>query len=549
MPAQHPAHRPTGGAGQCDVVIVGAGLAGLYMLHRVRRLGLSVRVYETGDDVGGTWYWNRYPGARCDVPSLEYSYSFDPELEQQWEWTERYATQPEILRYIEHVAERYDLRRDITFGTRVESAVYQEETNRWVVTTDAGEQVSATWFVTAAGCLSAPKTPEVRGIETFRGPVLSTSSWPREGVDLSGLRVGVVGTGSSGIQAIPLLAEAAASLTVFQRTPNYTVPARNASLDPDHQRAWKARYREHRAAALQARTGILVERGTQKALEASAEERGQRFEKCWHAGAFACYTASYTDLVTDLAANETVAEYLRGRIRETVEDPELAEDLTPRDYPFGTKRVCLDTGYYETFNRDDVSLVNLRRTPIVEVTPRGLRTTEQEHEFDALVFATGFDAVTGPLLRMDIRGRGGVSLREEWSAGPHSYLGLQVCGFPNMFTITGPGSPSVVSNVIVSIEQHVDWIAECLQHLRDSGIDSIEPDPDAQAAWVDHVRDVAAATLYPLAPSWFVGANVPGKPRVFMPYLGGVPAYREKCREVVDAGYQGFVLDRRMARA
>ena len=549
MSDQRAAHRPPAGDSQFDVVIVGAGLAGLYMLHRVRSLGLSVRVYEAGDDVGGTWYWNRYPGARCDVPSLEYSYSFDPELEQEWEWSERYATQPEILRYVEHVTERYDLRRDITFGARVESAVYREHANRWVVTTDAGEQVSATWFVTAAGCLSAPKPPETQGIDTFRGPVLATSSWPREGVDFSGQRVGVVGTGSSGIQVIPLVAEQARSLTVFQRTPNYTVPARNAALDPDFQREWKARYREHRAAALQARTGILVERGTKRALEASAEERAQRFEKCWHAGAFACYTASYTDLVTDLAANETVAEYLRGKIREMVGDPELAEDLTPRDYPFGTKRVCLDTGYYETFRRDDVSLVNLRRTPIVEVTPRGIRTTEREHEFDALIFATGFDAVTGPLLRMDIRGRGGVALRDKWSAGPRSYLGLQVSGFPNMFTITGPGSPSIISNVIVSIEQHVEWIAECLRYLRDSGIDSIEPEPDAEADWVDHVQEVAAATLYPRAASWFTGANVPGKPQVFLPYLGGVPAYRQKCEEVVAARYEGFVLDRRAVRA
>ena len=549
MTAQHPAPRRPAEPRHFDVVIVGAGLAGLYMLHRVRGLGLSARVYEAGDDVGGTWYWNRYPGARCDVPSLEYSYSFDPELEQEWEWTERYATQPEILRYIEHVAERYDLRRDITFGTRVESAAYQEDANRWRVTTDSGEEVSATFVVTAAGCLSAPKPPETAGIDTFRGAVLSTSNWPHEGVDFTGLRVGVVGTGSSGIQVIPLVAEHARSLTVFQRTPNFTLPARNASLDPDYQREWKAQYRERRAAALQARTGILVERGTKKALEASAEERAQRFETCWHAGAFACYTASYTDVVTDLAANETVAEYLRGKIREMVEDPELAEDLTPRDYPFGTKRVCLDTDYYATFNRDHVSLVNLRRTPIVEVTSRGIRTTEQEHEFDALIFATGFDAVTGPLLRMDIRGRGGLSLREKWSAGPRSYLGLQVSGFPNLFTITGPGSPSIISNVIVSIEQHVDWIAECLRYVRDSGIDSIEPDPDAEAEWVDHVKDVAAVTLYPRAPSWFIGANVPGKPRVFLPYLGGVPAYRQKCEEVVAAGYEGFLLDRQAVRA
>ncbi|WP_369139764.1 flavin-containing monooxygenase [Modestobacter versicolor] len=544
MPDQGPAEDR-----RVDVVIVGAGLAGLYMLHRVRGLGLSVRVYEAGGDVGGTWWWNRYPGARCDVPSLEYSYSFDPELEQEWEWTERYAAQPEILRYVQHVADRHDLRRDITFGTRVESLVHQDDTGRWLVTTDSGEQASATWVVTAAGCLSAPKPPEFDGIGSFGGRVLSTSSWPHEDVDVTGLRVGVVGTGSSGIQVVPRLAEQARSLTVFQRTPNYTVPARNAPLDPEDQRAWKARYREHRAAALQTRTGILVERGTTRALEASAEERAARFEACWQAGAFACYTASYTDVVTDLAANETVAEHLRGKIREAVRDPQLAEDLTPRDHPFGTKRVCLDSGWYETLDRDDVTLVNLRRTPVVEVTARGVRTTEREHELDVLVLATGFDAVTGPLLRMDVRGRGGVSLRDAWSAGPRSYLGLQVAGFPNLFTVTGPGSPSIISNVIVSIEQHVDWIAECLRYLRDAGIDSIEPHPDAEAEWVQHVQDVAAATLYPRAASWFTGANVPGKPRVFLPYLGGVPVYRQKCEQVVAAGYQGFVLDRRTARA
>ncbi|MFW3168744.1 flavin-containing monooxygenase [Geodermatophilus sp. CPCC 206100] len=540
---------PTADREPVDVVIVGAGLAGLYMLHRVRGLGLTVRVFEAGDDVGGTWYWNRYPGARCDVPSLEYSYSFDPELEQEWEWSERYATQPEILRYIEHVADRYDLRRDITFGTRVVSAVRDDEANSWRIATDTGEQVACTWLVTAAGCLSAPKPPEIPGVETFAGPIWSTSNWPADGVDLTGLRVGVVGTGSSGIQSIPVIAEQAASLTVFQRTPNYSLPARNAPLDPEYQREWKARYREHRAAVLQMRTGILIERGTQSALAVDPDERTRRFEHCWDTGLFACIPASYPDITTDLAANETAAEFVRAKIRATVRDPEVAEALTPRGYPFGTKRICLDSGYYETFNRDTVSLVDLRRTPIVEVTPRGIRTTEAEHEFDALVFATGFDAVTGPLLRMGIRGRDGVDLRERWADGPRSYLGLQVAGFPNLFTITGPGSPSVVSNVIVSIEQHVDWIAECLRYLREHDIATIEPDLDAEDAWVQHVHDVAALTLYPQAPSWFVGANVPGKPRVFMPYLGGVPAYRQRCAEVAAAGYNGFRLDRRTVPA
>ncbi|WP_345771560.1 flavin-containing monooxygenase [Geodermatophilus sabuli] len=535
---------PTDDRPEYDVVIVGAGLAGLYMLHRVRGLGLSVRVYEAGDGVGGTWYWNRYPGARCDVPSLEYSYSFDPQLEQEWEWSERYATQPEILRYIEHVADRYDLRRDITLGTRVESVIRDDEANRWAVTTDAGEEVWATFVITAAGCLSAPKPPEIGGLDSFAGTLVSTSAWPADGVDLAGKRVGVIGTGSSGIQSIPLIAEQAASLTVFQRTPNYSLPAHNAPLDPAVQRDWKARYREHRAAVLQARTGILVERGTRSALEVDPDERSARYAQCWDSGLFACIPASYTDIITDLDANETAAEFVRGRIREIVRDPDVAEALTPRGYPFGTKRICLDTGYYDTFNQEHVTLVDLRRTPLVAVTPEGVQTTEEEFGLDVLVLATGFDAVTGPLLRMDIRGRDGVHLRDAWAGGPHSYLGLQVAGFPNLFTITGPGSPSVVSNVVVSIEQHVDWIAECLRYLREHGVAAIEPDADAEAAWAQHVHDVAAATLYPQAPSWFVGANVPGKPRVFMPYLGGVPAYRQKCAEVVEAGYEGFVLHR-----
>ena len=525
-----------------DVLVIGAGFAGMYMVHRLTQLGLTFQAVEAGDDVGGTWYWNRYPGARCDVLSMEYSYSFDPELEQEWEWTERYATQPEILRYANHVADRYDLRKHIRFDTRVTGMTYDESRHRWIVETDSGVTYDAHFVVTAVGCLSAPKPPEIAGLEDFTGDVYFTSSWPREGVDFTGRRVGVIGTGSSGVQSIPIIAEQAARLTVFQRTANFSLPARNADLAPEYVADYKARYGEFRQRALNARTGILVERGLESALEASPEDRQARFDACWDLGLFACLSASHTDIMTDERANATVAEYVRGKIAERVTDPQVADDLMPRDFPYGTKRVCLDTGYYETYNRDNVELVNLRREPLVTVTSGGIRTNAREIPLDAIVFATGFDAITGPLTRLGIRGRGGLALADKWADGPRAYLGLQSAGFPNLFTITGPGSPSVVSNVMVSIEQHVDWIARALADLTARGVEVIEAREDAENAWVEHVNELANETLYPKAASWFMGANVPGKARVFMPYLGGVPVYREKCDTVMADGYDGFVL-------
>ena len=525
-----------------DAVIVGAGLAGLYQLHRFRELGLRTRVLEAGDGVGGTWFWNRYPGARCDVESLSYSYSFSPELEQEWDWTEKYPTQPEILRYIEHVADRFDLRRDITFSTRVTAAVHGEDTRRWTVTTDTGETIDTQFVIMATGCLSASKQPEIPGAESFRGTIHHTGHWPREGVDFTGRRLAVIGTGSSGIQSIPILAAQASELTVFQRTPNFSMPAGNRPLAAEEVARMRAGYRDWRAAQRTSGFGVPIQEPTQSALDVSEEERTARYAAGWEQGNLVAILAAYTDMITDKAANDTAAEFVREKIRSVVRDQDVAETLSPRSFPFGTKRPCLDSGYYETFNSEHVHLVDLRKTPLMEITEHGLRTSEQDYLCDAIVFATGFDAMTGALARIDIRGRGGVSLAEKWSEGPRTYLGLAVAGFPNLFTITGPSSPSVLSNMMVSIEQHVDWITDCVAELRERGIAEIDASVEAEDAWVAHVEEVGNYTLYPTADSWYMGSNVPGKPRVFMAYIGGVGVYRDKCDDVAAKGYEGFVL-------
>jgi cyclohexanone monooxygenase len=525
-----------------DAVVVGAGLAGLYMLYRLRQLGVTTRVFEAGGDVGGTWYWNRYPGARCDVESLLYSYSFSAELEQEWDWTERYATQPEILRYVNHVADRFDLRKDVTFSTRVTAMAYDENDSRWTVTTDGGEVVRPRFCIMATGCLSAPKFPEVPGRDTFEGDWYHTARWPHEGVDFSGRRVAVVGTGSSGIQSIPLIAEQADDLTVFQRTPNFSYPARNAPLTDGVLQDTKARYPAIREAARQSNAGIPVVLPEQSALEVDDVTRRAAYEKRWGWGNLVSMSTTFNDLGINKAANDTVAEFVRSKIREIIDDPDVAALLCPTDHPLGTKRPCLDTNYYATYNRPDVHLVDLRATPMVEITPKGIRTTEREYEFDTIVYATGFDAMTGALTNIDIRGVGGRSLKEKWEAGPRTYLGIAVAGFPNLFTITGPGSPSVLSNMMISIEQHVDWITDCLQYLAERDLASIEASEAAEEAWVEHVRQVGEFTLYPLANSWYMGSNVPGKPRVFMPYIGGVGNYRQHCDDIAANGYEGFVL-------
>ena len=542
MPNESKAAATGAALGNVDAVIVGAGLAGLYMLHRLRGLGFSARVFEAGADVGGTWYWNRYPGARCDVESMEYSYSFSESLQQEWHWNERYAGQPEILRYVRHVADRFDLRRDIQFETRVTTATFDEGTSRWAIETDRGELVSAQFCIMATGCLSSTQEPQFEGLETFTGDWYHTGRWPHEGVDFTGLRVGVVGTGSSAIQSIPIIAQQAEHLFVFQRTPNYSVPARNAPMDPEYEQRIKAEYDDLRQRERESRAGVvLMGVPEQPALDVTAEERERAYEARWSRGGLGI-TRAFTDLVINREANDTAAEFVRAKIRATVHDPAVAETLSPHDYPIGTKRLCADTDYYETFNRDNVTLVDVRKAPITRITAGGLCTADAEYALDAIVFAIGFDAMTGALLGVDIRGREGVALREQWTAGPRSYLGLSITGFPNLFTITGPGSPSVLSNMMVSIEQHVDWIADCLAHLRARDLDTIEATVAAQEAWVEHVNDVARATLYPQANSWYMGANIPGKPRVFMPYIGGVGAYREKCDDVAAKGYEGFTL-------
>jgi len=525
-----------------DAVVVGAGFAGLYAHHRLRQLGLTLQGYEAAADVGGTWWWNRYPGARCDVESMDYCYAFSPEVEQEWTWTERYATQPEILRYVDHVAERFDLRRDIRFETRVTAATWDEADQRWHIVTDRGDAVSAQFCIMATGCLSAAKQPEVDGIETFRGQIFHTGRWPHEGVDFTGLRVGVIGTGSSGIQSIPVIARQAAHVTVFQRTPNFSMPAKNAPLDPEAIKERKARAREIRQAMRESRAGVIVPMPEQSALEVDAEAREARFDAAWRTGTLYGMVSAYNDLLVDRDANETAAEYVRARIRDIVEDPEVAERLSPRNHPFGTKRPCLDSDYYGTYNRDNVTLVDVGSSPIVEITQTGIRTTSDEYDLDAIVFATGFDAMTGPLLAPDITGIGGVALRDKWAAGPRTYLGIATAGFPNLFTITGPGSPSVLVNMLVAIEQHVDWVADCIAYLRERGLAAIDATAEAEDAWVDHVNEVANLTLFPQANSWYMGANVPGKPRVFMPYIGGLPRYTKTCDEVAADDYRGFTL-------
>ncbi|MEX5717066.1 flavin-containing monooxygenase [Geodermatophilus maliterrae] len=540
---QQPSNSAVKGVPEVDAVVVGAGMSGLYMLHKLRGMGLTVQVFEKGDGVGGTWFWNRYPGARVDVKSMDYSFSFDSELEQEWEWTEKYPPQDELLRYVNHVADRFDLRRDIKLETTVTEAVFDEDVERWHVRTDKGDQFSTQYVVMATGCLSASKVPEVPGLDLFRGRWFHTGHWPAQGVDFSGQRVAVIGTGSSGVQAIPLIAEQAAELTVFQRTPNFVLPARNHPIDPEHQRSVKERYDEVRRAARESGFGIAVPTPTKSALEVSPDERQARYESVWYDedNNLVDMLVSYNDMITSQAANDTAAQFVRDRIAEIVEDPETAAALQPHDHPFGTKRPCLGTNYYETYNLPHVRLVNVRKTPIVEITHRGLRTTQEEFEFDDLVFATGFDAMTGALTAVDIRGRGDVRLQDKWHAGPRTYLGIQVAGFPNLFTITGPGSPSVLSNMVTSIEQHVEWVADAIASMRAGGLSTMEPTVEAEDEWTAHVDEVGHMTLYPTADSWYMGSNVPGKPRVFMPYIGGVGVYRQKCDEVAANGYEGFV--------
>jgi cyclohexanone monooxygenase len=530
-----------------DAIIVGAGVGGLYAIYRLCKLGLKVRAFEAGTGVGGTWYWNRYPGCRCDVESMEYSYSFSDELQQEWHWPERYGTQSEILRYINHVADRFDLRRDIEFNTRVKEAFFDGKTNTWTVKTDKGNTATARFCIMATGNLSTPRTPNYPGLEKFKGKWYHTGLWPHEGVDFTGSRVGVVGTGSSGVQSIPLIAKQAKHLYVFQRTANFSLPARNGPLDGAKERAHKAQYPERRRAAFDTPFGIAgYPPPVKSALDAAEAERWQAYEVKWAEGGSISFLYSYTDLLLNRESNQTASEFVRQKIRATVKDPRTAELLCPNDHPIGTKRLILDTDYYETYNRDNVTLVDIRNNPVTEITASGLRTADGDYVLDAIVFATGFDAMTGAMKEIDIHTDAGMSIKAKWEHGPHTYLGISIAGFPNLFMITGPQSPGVKSQMILACEQHVDWIADCVQYLRNRGLSRIEAEEDAEDAWVQHNNEVADRTLYPLANSWYVGANIPGKPRVFMPYVGGVSAYKKKCDEVAARGYEGFRFDLRL---
>ncbi|MEZ5815519.1 MAG: NAD(P)/FAD-dependent oxidoreductase [Hyphomicrobiaceae bacterium] len=538
-------------AGEFDAVIIGAGLSGMYQLHCLRdRLRLKAVVLEAADGVGGTWYWNRYPGARCDSESHSYCFQFSDDLLKEWEWSERYPQQPEILRYMNFVADKLDLKRDIRFKTRVIGATYDEAANRWHVTTESGQAFTAKFLITAVGCLSSANVPKIPGLETFEGKWYHTGLWPHEGVDFSGKRVGQIGTGSTGIQSAPVIAKTAKELTVFQRTANYSVPAHNAPLSPERKKELKERMAETRRIMRSTPNGHPFTIEDRSVFDVSDEERVRIYEKQWEKGGLQ-FRAAFRDLLTDKKANDTAAEFLKGKIRQTVKDPKTAEILANIDHPYAAKRPPIDSFYFEAFNLPHVKLVDVRSDPIEAITPKGIRLASgAEHELDIIVFATGFDAMTGSLIKLNITGRGGLPLAKAWEAGPRNYLGLQVAGFPNMFTITGPGSPSVLCNMPVPIEQHVEWVTDCIDHMRRNDIERIEAKPEAVDKWVAHVNEAANATLLPEAHhSWYLGANVPGKPRVFMPYAGGMARFREICDDVASKGYEGFVLERAPAMA
>ena len=527
-----------------DVLIVGAGFSGMYMVLKCREQGLKVQVMEAGSGVGGTWYWNRYPGARVDIQSLEYSFGFDEKLEQEWRWTERYAPQAELLAYANHVADRFDLKKDISFHTRVTAAQWDAAHDAWTVTLDSGKQLSARFVVMATGCLSVPTDVTFPGIDDYKGTIHRTSRWPHEGVDFSGQRVGIIGTGSSAIQSIPIIAESAAHLTVFQRTPNYSMPAHNGPIPDADFQEWLADPRAYRARSRATVGGFWNEgRDDVLAVETPPDEIAAELERRWQWGGFRLLSG-FADQGIDADANKIVANFVAAKIREQVKDPKVAELLTPKDHPFGTKRPCVDTGYYATYNRDNVELIDLRADPLANFTATGIQTLGNHFEFDAVVLATGFDAMTGAIERIDIRGVGGETIKDHWAAGPETYLGLMVAGFPNLFLITGPGSPSVLTNMIHSIEQHVEYVAAIIASLGEAQAGRIEASLEAEQAWTDLCDQTAAMTLLPQANSWYMGANVPGKPRRFMAYAGGLHTYTDICNAVKNKGWEGFVIAR-----
>jgi cation diffusion facilitator CzcD-associated flavoprotein CzcO len=527
-----------------DVVVIGAGFSGLYGLYRLRELGLSVVCFEAGDGVGGTWYWNRYPGARVDIESMQYSFGFDEDLQQEWHWPEYFSPQADLEAYANHVADRFELRHLIRFGARVNRMRFDDQANRWHVTTERGDQVNAKFVVAASGALNATNIPNFPGLADFRGEWYHTSQWPRDGVSFAGKRVGVIGTGSTGIQAIPVIAQSAERLYVFQRTPAYTLPARNRALPPEYEREWKENYAERRAEMRRQPGQTLMPVLHGSVFDYTPEERTEILEKAWESRMGLMFQRLFTDTMRTLEANEIVADFIRGKVRQIVRDPDVAELLSPRTYPVGTKRICMDTGYYETFNRENVTLIDVRKNPITEVTPAGLRTTAADYDLDMLIFATGFDAVTGSLTRMNVTGVGGTDLREKWAKRPQNFLGFMVAGFPNLFMIHGPGSPGVLSQMITSGEWQVNWVADRITDLNHQGIARIDTTSQAESGWEAEMTTMANMTLYRYADSWYVGANIPGKPRNFLIYIGGFDRYAQRCNEQVSKGYEGFVLTR-----
>lgn len=526
-----------------DAIIIGAGFAGLYAIHRLRdKFGLQVKAFEAAGDVGGTWYWNRYPGARCDIESHHYSYSFSEELQQEWRWSERFPAQPEILEYLNHVADRFDLRRNIEFNTRITAAEFDEAADQWVITTDDGRSTRARYFVSGAGVLSEPTLPNIVGMDDFAGEVYLTAKWPHQEVDFSGKRVGVIGTGASGIQAITELAKQAKHLTVFQRTPNYAAPIGNEPMTDERDRQIKAEYSQIRRASRNSFLGIPYPDVLPSALDVSAEKRREIYENAYQQGGFMLFSGTFADLISNAQSNDTAADFIREKIRQRVNDPEIAEMLCPKGHHYATKRPPLETNYYETYNQSNVTLVDVKSTPIERISARQVHTQNAAFDLDVLVYATGFDAMTGPLLKINPIGKGGISLAQRWQDGPQTYLGLTVHGLPNFFTITGPQSPSVLYNMPLAIEDHVDWLSECIGYMRDHDLTRVEPSAEAEQNWVKHTAEIADNTLFDETDSWYMGANIPGKPRVFMVYVGGAAQYRQTCAEIVEKGYEGFIF-------
>ena len=544
MSAASPAPSAPGAAlNTFDAIIIGAGICGLYQLYRLRELGLSVRVFEAGSGVGGTWYWNRYPGARFDSESYTYGYSFSELLAQQWDWSEHFSAQPETLRYLEFAADQFDLRKDIQFNARVAQARYDEKANHWTVTTHSGTQARAQYLITAVGVLSAPYTPAIAGRDDFQGESWHTAHWPHRPVDLSNKRVGVIGAGATAVQLITEVAKNVGQLTVFQRTANYCIPLNNRPIAATEQAALKAGYGVMFERCRATFGAFLHDFDPRSAFDVSDQEREAIYERLWNEPGFGFWLGNFHDIMSDERANETIAEFVRKKIRQRVNSPLVAERLTPRDHCFGTKRVPLESGYYEAYNRPNVELVDLKATPIARITAVGIETSAQEYPCDVIIFATGFDAVTGALTRMDIRGQGGIALKDKWQEGPRTYLGLQIAGFPNLFTVVGAHNAANFCNVPRCGEQNVEWVSDCLRYMRDHKLARICATLEAEDAWRAHCEQVVSHTLFSRTDSWFMGANIPGKKRTFLGYGGGLPRYREKCDEVAAAGYQGFILE------